>query len=69
MEGCKNPYGFRRELRVTAGQLMRSDQAILDEDEDSVGDCVSGHHRNDSVPKTIHPCNENKLIRGYRERS
>jgi len=47
---------------------MRSDQAMLDEDENSVGDCVSGHHRNDSVPKTIHPCNENKFIRGYRER-
>jgi hypothetical protein len=34
--------------------LMRSDQAILDEDENSVGDYVSGHHHNDSVAKTHH---------------
>ena len=54
MEGCKNPYGFRRELRLIPGQLMRSDQAILDEDEDSVGDYISGHHRNDGVAKTLH---------------
>jgi len=58
MEGCENPCGFRRELRVIPGQLKRSDQAILDEDEYSVGDCISGHHRNDSVPKTIHPSND-----------
>ena len=61
MEGCKNPCGFRRQLRVIPGYLMRSEQAILDEDEDPVGDYLSGHHRNDSVAKTFHPSNENQM--------
>jgi len=43
---------------------MRSDQAILDEDEDSVGDYISGHHRNDSVAKTLHPSNEKEISHG-----
>src|SRR5262245_11615377 len=59
MERCKKPCPFRRELRVIPGSLMRSDQAILDEDEDSVGDCIRGQHRNDGVPKTFHPSNYN----------
>jgi hypothetical protein len=33
---------------------MRSEQTILDEDEDSVGDYISGHYRNDSVAKPLH---------------
>jgi len=54
MEDCKTPRGFWRELRVMPEWLMRSDQGILDEDENSVGDYVSGHHHNDSVAKTHH---------------
>src|SRR5215831_6849460 len=53
MERCKNPCLFRVGTSGNSRVAGRFDQAIHDEDEDSVGDGISRHHRNDSGPKTL----------------